>query len=114
MKSYWSAIWVGGIITASVALAPLPSDGQVLKTSAAPVSSAVTANQVEVLLPAQQTLVRTAGGSRLSYHVTRRGNPPRVVLDFDSARLALAENAVPNAYDPIRGLRLGQFRPQQV
>jgi type IV pilus assembly protein PilQ len=36
------------------------------------------------------------------------------VLDLDHARLATGRNAIPSDYEPVRGVRLGQFQADQV
>src|SRR6202012_1369467 len=38
-------------------------------------------------------------------------NPERLVLDFTSARLATQKSTVPGVSAPVRGVRLGQYRP---
>jgi type IV pilus assembly protein PilQ len=54
------------------------------------------------------------GSGELTYHVTRMSDPPRVVIDFDEARLAVPSNTVASDYAPVRRVRLGQARPDQV
>ena len=50
----------------------------------------------------------------MTYHVSRLSDPPRVVLDVTTPGFPLRRNAIPSSYDPIRGVRLGQYRPDQV
>ena len=50
----------------------------------------------------------------MRYHITRQSDPLRVVIDFDGARLAAPRHAVPSSFEPVRGLRLGQFQPDQA
>jgi type IV pilus assembly protein PilQ len=38
-------------------------------------------------------------------------NPERLVLDFSGARLAVQKTEIPGVAAPVRGVRLGQFRP---
>ena len=60
----------------------------------------------------QQTVVRVQGDGPLSYHVTRMSDPPRVVVDFDGARLATPRNTVASDYEPVRGC--GWDKPGQT
>src|ERR1700747_3593562 len=38
-------------------------------------------------------------------------NPDRLVLDFGSTRLAVQKTVIPGVAAPVRGVRLGQYRP---
>src|SRR5262249_59028495 len=44
-------------------------------------------------------------------HASRAQNPERLVLDFSSARLATQKATMPGVTAPVRGVRLGQYRP---
>ena len=114
MKIYGPALRLGGILLASTALLPCLAGAQELKTVAVPVKSVV---QVDVARAGQQTTVRvnTQGGSgELTYHVSRLSDPPRVVLDLDSARISADRNVIPSNHEPVRAVRLGQFQAGQV
>jgi type IV pilus assembly protein PilQ len=39
-------------------------------------------------------------------------NPDRLVLDFAATRLAVKRTAIPGTSAPVRGVRLGQFKPE--
>ena len=41
-------------------------------------------------------------------------NPDRLVLDFAGTRLAVQRTMIPGVAAPVRGVRLGQFRPDTV
>jgi type IV pilus assembly protein PilQ len=41
-------------------------------------------------------------------------NPDRLVLDFSGTRLAVQKTAIPGVSAPVRGVRLGQYRPDIV
>jgi type IV pilus assembly protein PilQ len=41
-------------------------------------------------------------------------NPERLVLDFSGTRLAVQKSVIPGVSSPVRGVRLGQFRPDVV
>jgi type IV pilus assembly protein PilQ len=117
MKIYGPALRVGGFLLASAALLPGWVGAQTPKAaavSAAPASKSVS--QVEVAHSGQNTTVRvnTRGGSgEVAYRTERLSNPPRLVLDVDSARLA-AGTLVESKYEPVRAVRLSQFQPSQV
>src|SRR5258705_11624705 len=38
-------------------------------------------------------------------------NPERLVLDFSGARLGVQRTVIPGVSAPVRGVRIGQFRP---
>jgi type IV pilus assembly protein PilQ len=117
MKIYGPALRVGGFLLASTALLPGWAGAQTPKAvaaSAAPANKSVS--QVEVARTGQQTTVRvnTRGGSgEVAYRTERLSNPPRVVLDVDSARLA-ARTLVESKVEPVQAVRLSQFQPSQV
>jgi type IV pilus secretin PilQ/predicted competence protein len=52
-----------------------------------------------------------AGEGHLNIHAARMQNPDRLVLDFAGARLAVQETVIPGVSAPVRGARLGQYRP---
>jgi len=54
------------------------------------------------------------GAGPLSYHVTQLSDPPRVVVDLGGARLTETRNTIASDYAPVRRVRLGQSRPDQV
>ena len=117
MKIYGPAFRLGGLLLASTVLLPYGAGAQAPKTAAALAAPAKSVAQVEVARTGQQTTVRinTRGGSgEVAYHASHLSNPPRIVLDLDSARLAAASNVVPSSYQPVRAVRLGQFQPDQV
>src|SRR5579884_2012479 len=111
MKTYWPAFRPSGLILAAAMLVPHLAGAQSAKPEAAETSSETAVAQVGVDRVGQQTVVRVEGKGPLNYHVTRMSDPPRVVVDFDSARLATARNTVGSDYDPVLRVRLGQYRP---
>ena len=42
---------------------------------------------------------------------SRMQNPDRLVLDFAGTRLAVQKTVIPGVSAPVRGVRLGQYRP---
>jgi type IV pilus assembly protein PilQ len=51
------------------------------------------------------------GAGPLEVHAARVQNPDRLVLDFSDAKLAVQKTVIPGLSAPVRGVRLGQFRP---
>lgn len=75
------------------------------------VRPATAIRKVDVNLVAGQTQVRIEGNGRLAYQDTRLTGPDRVVFDFGGARPAVASKVVPISLEPVRGVRIGQFKP---
>ena len=67
--------------------------------------------QVEVERHGQQASVRVEADGKLTYRAERLNNPERLVLDFSGAHLAVRKNSIPSTVEPVRGVRLSQFRP---
>jgi type IV pilus secretin PilQ/predicted competence protein len=125
MKTYWRALQPSRLILMSAVLVPLGASAQTTPTivsQAATVGSVAQAPasavaQVEVSHSSQQTTVRvvgSGGSGPLNYHILRLSDPSRVVLDFDNTRLSALPNAIPSSYAPVRGVRLGQSRPDAL
>jgi len=114
MKTYWPVFRPSGLILAAAMLVPHMAGAQSAKPATATASSETAVAQVGVDRVGQQTVVRVQGNGPLNYHVTRMSDPPRVVVDFDGARLATPRNTVASDYDPVQRVRLGQARPDQV
>jgi len=66
---------------------------------------------VAVSQASQRSSVRVEGTGRLEVRAARMQNPERLVLDFSSTRLATQKSVIPGVAAPVRGVRLGQFRP---
>jgi type IV pilus secretin PilQ/predicted competence protein len=114
MKTYWPVFRPSGLVLAAAMLVPHWAGAQTVKSAAAQTSFQSTVAQVGVDRVGQQTIVRVQGDGPLNYHVTRLSDPPRVVVDFDEARLAAPRNIIASDHDPVRRVRLGQSRPDQV
>src|SRR5712691_1100598 len=109
MKTNWPAFRLGYILVAGAAVAALPARAQIAQRAAATASvPSASISRVEVDRAGQQTTVRIGGNRGLSYQELRLSNPPRLVLDFADARLALPGRAVASEYLPVRDVRLGQ------
>src|SRR5712664_2780901 len=110
MKTNWPAIRHGYLILASMALATSP----VLAQTQAPAGATPTAaviSSVAVTQAPQRAAVRVEGEGRLDVHAGRMQNPDRLVLDFAGARLAVQKTVIPGISAPVRGVRVGQYRP---
>ncbi|MCU1340577.1 MAG: type and secretion system protein, partial [Bryobacterales bacterium] len=109
MKTNWPAIRIGCLIFASAALATSPSDAQTQEPAASATASVISS--VAITQAAQRSSVRVAGAGPLEVHAARVQNPDRLVLDFSSAKLAVQKTVIPGVSAPVRGVRMGQFRP---
>src|SRR6266567_5484141 len=105
MKTNWPALRHGYVILASMALANSPVLAQTPAGAAAVISS------VAITQAAQRAAVRVEGEGRLDVHAARLQNPDRLVLDFAGARLAVQKTIIPGVSAPVRGVRIGQYRP---
>jgi AMIN domain-containing protein len=84
-----------------------PASGQVIPTT----SVATIIARVDIGRTGQQTIVRVEGNGRLTCEPQSLNDPERLVLDFSGARLAARRTSMPSALKPVRGVRLGQFKP---
>jgi type IV pilus assembly protein PilQ len=114
MKTNWPAIQCGCLLLATMALTPSPVLAQAREPASAPpgsASGAAVISSVAITQASQGASVRVAGEGRLDARAMRMRNPDRLVLDFTGARLAVRETVIPGVSAPVRGVRLGQFRP---
>ena len=110
MKTIQPAFRVGCVILAATAMTVTPSFAQTQEPAGAPSSATVISN-VAVTQLSQRASVRVEGEGRLEVRASRMQNPERLVLDFSGARLAVQKTVIPGVAAPVRGVRLGQFRP---
>jgi type IV pilus assembly protein PilQ len=96
------------LILASVALASSPAFAQ---TPAGAASTAAVISSVAITQAPERSAVRVEGEGRLDVHAGRMQNPDRLVLDFAGARLAVEKTVIPGISAPVRGVRIGQYRP---
>src|SRR5438309_9348425 len=108
MKTNWPALRHGYLILASVALATSPAFAQ---TPAGATATAAVISSVALTQAPQRSAVRVEGEGRLDVHAGRMHNPDRLVLDFAGARLAVEKTVIPGISAPVRGVRIGQYRP---
>jgi type IV pilus assembly protein PilQ len=83
---------------------------QTQEPAGATATSAVISS-VAITQAAQRASVRVEGEGRLDAHVARMQNPERLVLDFSGTRLAVDKTVIPGVSEPVRDVRLGQYRP---
>jgi type IV pilus assembly protein PilQ len=110
MKTNWPATRHGYLILASMALAASPVLAQTQAPAGATATSAVISS-VAITQAPERSAVRVEGEGRLDVHAGRMQNPDRLVLDFAGARLAVQKTVIPGISAPVRGVRIGQYRP---
>lgn len=110
MKTNWPALRCGFLILSSAALGLGPSFAQTQEPAGARTTSAVISS-VAITQAPERTTVRVEGEGQLDVHAMRMQNPDRLVLDFSGARLAVDKSVIPGVSEPVRDIRLGQFRP---
>jgi len=113
MITNWPALRNGCLILASVAFSTVPALAQT-QEPAVPTATASVISSVAITQGAQRSSVRVEGEGRLDAHAARMSNPDRLVLDFAGTRLAVQRTMIPGVAAPVRGVRLGQFRPDTV
>lgn len=113
MITNWPALRNGCLILASVAFSSVPAVAQTQEPAGATATASVISS-VAITQGAQRSSVRVEGEGRLDARAARMQNPDRLVLDFAGTRLAVQKTAIPGVSAPVRGVRLGQFRPDVV
>src|SRR5258706_7509608 len=113
MITNWPALRNGCLILASVALTSVPAIAQP-QEPAVPTATASVISSVAITQGAQRSSVRVEGEGRLDARAARMSNPDRLVLDFAGTRLAVQRTMIPGVAAPVRGVRLGQVRPDTV
>ncbi len=108
MKTNWPALRHGYLILASMALANSPVLAQ---TPGHATANAAVISSVAITQAPERSAVRVEGEGRLEVHAGRMQNPDRLVLDFAGARLAVPKTVIPGISAPVRGVRIGQYRP---
>src|SRR5277367_6617397 len=113
MKTTRPALRYGCLILANLALAASPVLAQTVEPGGAPSISATAAviSSVAITQAPERAAVRVEGEGKLEARAVRLQNPERVVLDFAGARLHVDKTLIPGVAAPVRGVRLGQYRP---
>jgi type IV pilus assembly protein PilQ len=110
MKTNRPAFRIGCLIFAATALTTRPSLAQTQEPTGATAAATVISN-VAITQAPERASVRVEGEGRLDVRAARMQNPDRLVLDFGGARLAVQKTVIPGVAAPVRGVRMGQFRP---
>src|SRR5439155_14200902 len=113
MKTNWPALRNGCLILASLACSTAPLLAQSQESTGGATATAVISS-VAVMQAAQRASVRVEGEGRLEARAVRMQNPDRLVLDFAGTRMAVQKTIIPGVSAPVRGVRLGQYRPDVV
>lgn len=106
----WPAMRIGCLILASAALTTSSSFAQTQEPAGAGATASVISS-VAITQAAQRASVRVEGAGPLEVHASRVQDPDRLVLDFSGTKLAVRKNVIPGVSAPVRGVRLGQYRP---
>ncbi len=110
MKTNWPAFRCGCLILSSAVLGASPMLAQTQEPAGATAASAVISS-VAITQAPQRASVRVEGEGRLDAHVSRMQNPERLVLDFSGARVAVDKSVIAGSSEPVRDVRVGQYRP---
>src|SRR5579864_39636 len=110
MKTNRPALRYGFLILAGMALATSPVFAQTQEPAGATATAAVISS-VAITQAPERAAVRVEGEGRLDVHAARMQSPDRLVLDFSGAHLAVQKTVIPGVSAPVRGVRLGQYRP---
>ena len=111
MKTNWPAFRCGCLILAGVVLGGGLASMARAQESAGATSTAAVISSVAITQEPQRAAIRVEGAGRLDVHASRMQNPERLVLDFSGARLGVQKTVIPGVSAPVRGVRIGQFRP---
>jgi type IV pilus assembly protein PilQ len=110
MTTNWRALRCGCLILTSVMLGGSPAIVRGQESAGAGTTAAVISS-VAITQDPQRAAVRVEGAGHLDVHAVRMQNPERLVLDFTGARLSVQKTSIPGVSAPVRGVRMGQFRP---
>jgi type IV pilus assembly protein PilQ len=110
MKTNRPAFRIGCLIFAATTMTATPSFAQTQEATTATATAAVISS-VAVTQASLHSSVRVEGAGRSEVRASRMQNPERLVLDFSATRLAVQKSVIPGVAAPVRGVRLGQFRP---
>jgi type IV pilus assembly protein PilQ len=108
MKTNWQALRNVCLTLASLVLVASPLLAQTQEPAGA---NGAVISSVAITQAPQHAAVRVEGEGRLDVRAARMQNPDRLVLDFAGARLAVQKTIIPGVSAPVRGVRLGQYRP---
>lgn len=106
----WRALRYGWLTLTGVMLGGSPAivRGQ---NSAGASTTAGVISSVTITQDTQRVAIRVEGAGHLDVHAERIQNPERLALDFSGARLKVQRTSIPGVSAPVRGVRMGQLRP---
>ena len=104
------AFQIGCLILANVLVGGGPSVARGQEPPGA-TSTAAVISSVAITQEPQRAAIRVEGAGRLDVHASRMQNPERLVLDFTGAKMTVRQSSIPGVSAPVRGVRMGQFRP---
>lgn len=110
MKTNRPAFQIGCLILAGI----LVSGGSPVARGQEPAGTTSTAaviSSVAIMQEPQRAAIRVEGAGRLDVHAARMQNPERLVLDFSGAKMSVQKTSIPGVSAPVRGVRMGQFKP---
>jgi type IV pilus assembly protein PilQ len=110
MKTNWRAFRCGCLILAGVMLCAKPAIVRGQESAGGSTAKAVISS-VAVTQDQRRAAIRVEGAGELHVQAQRLQNPERLVLDFAGARLSVQKTVIPGVSAPVRGVRIGQFRP---
>ena len=110
MKTNWPAIRIGCLVLATAAMSSSGLFAQTEQPAGATQVVSVISN-VSIMQAPEQASVRVQGDGPLEVRAARMQDPERLVLDFSATRLSVRHTVIPGVSEPVRRVRLGQFRP---
>jgi type IV pilus assembly protein PilQ len=110
MKTNRPAFQIGCLIFAATVLGTSPLLAQPQEPTGTAAAATVISN-VAITQAPQRASVRVESQGHLDVRAARMQNPDRLVLDFSGARLAVQNTVIPGLSAPVRGVRMGQYRP---
>src|ERR1700732_4680281 len=110
MKTNRPAFQIGCLIFAATVLGTSPLLAQPQEPTGA-AAAATGISNVAITQAPQRASVRVESHGYLDVRAARMQNPDRLVLDFSGARLAVQKTVIPGVSAPVRGVRIGQYRP---
>ena len=111
MKTNRPAFRIGCLILAATTLTMTPSFAQTQEPAGATAAAAVISSVAVTPGVRSAPACASKATGRLEVRASRMQNPERLVLDFSGTRLAVQKTVIPGVSAPVRGVRLGQFRP---
>ncbi|HVH71744.1 MAG TPA: AMIN domain-containing protein, partial [Candidatus Dormibacteraeota bacterium] len=109
--SAFAALNAASVLITLFITVPLFAASAQTPVSAGMQGAAAVISNVAITQAAERTAVRVEGEGRLEVRASQMQNPDRLVLDFAGARLAAPKTTIAGKAGPVRGVRLGQYRP---